>query len=58
MAGANFLTSLLMFVTYAIIPAEAADKYWFLIAGALFLIAGIAIIIFVSRLQRKFEHLS
>lgn len=51
---ANFVTALLMLGAYFILPDNSTvDRVWFLVPAILFVIAGVAFIFFINKLQKK-----
>jgi len=56
-AGANFLSAVIMIVTFFVLRriSPDGDTYWILVAGIVFAIAGILFIAFVKRLEKRFK---
>ncbi len=56
-AGANFVSSAIMIVIFFILRRINPDgeSYWILVAGIVFALAGIAMIAFVKRLEKRFK---
>ncbi|MBL7999945.1 MAG: hypothetical protein JNL32_15090 [Candidatus Kapabacteria bacterium] len=53
---ANFVTAALMLGGYFLLPPEIEYRLWFLVATVAFVIAGVGMIVFVNKLQKKYSN--
>ncbi len=56
-AGANFLSAVIMIVTFFLLRRYNPDgeTYWILVAGIVFALAGILFVAFVKKLEKRFK---
>lgn len=56
MSMANFGTAALMLLAYAFAPEGSFNKLLLLVPAVLFILAGLGIIVFVNKLQKRFDQ--